>query len=127
MSISGKPLLNFQKLSSSRSIRMNILKRLLLCTYVCLLLAIGSLAQQTATSKKSYPSVEVANFTIRPGVEYPADKIDGLTKNVVDTLHSSKRFDQVSVAADATVAGKPADGQKLRITGEIIKYVKGSQ
>ena len=106
---------------------MDIFKRQLLCTSVCLLLPIGALAQQPATAKKSYPTVEVTNFAIRQGVEYPADKIDGLTKSIVDTLQSSKRFDQVSVATDAAATAKTADGQKLKITGEIIKYVKGSQ
>lgn len=105
---------------------MKILRNLLFAVSVCLLFAASISAQQTATAKKIYQNVEIEKFTIRQGVEFPADKIDSLTSSVVNTLNKSKRFDRVSMSGAAT-ATEASEAPTLKISGEIIKYVKGNR
>jgi hypothetical protein len=97
---------------------------LMLLTVVCLLSALSISGQQTIAKKNVYQNVEIQKFTIREGVEFPADKIDGLSKSLANTLTRSKRFEQVSVAGEAVA---PSESPRLRIEGEIIKYVKGNR
>lgn len=95
---------------------------------VCLLFVSMSVAQQTETTKKNYLNVEIGKFTVRQGVEFPADKIEPLTKGVVDNMRKSKRFTQVSMAGDAvTATTENGETRTLKISGEVIKYVKGNR
>jgi hypothetical protein len=103
---------------------MTAYKRLIFTILVISLAAAAAFAQQARVQKQQYQNVVVEKFTIREGVEFPADKIDALTKSVVSTLTKSNRFDNVALSVDAASSGdKPA----LKITGEIIKYVKGNR
>jgi curli biogenesis system outer membrane secretion channel CsgG len=93
---------------------------------VCLLTAVSVFAQSAPTEKKTYQNIVVEKFTIREGVEFPADKIDSLTKSVQSTLTKSNRFQHVDLGgAEATT--ESMDAPTLKITGEIIKYVKGNR
>ena len=109
---------------------MKVLKYLFLSISVCLLFASMAFAQQTetTTTKKLYQNIEVEKFTIRQGVEFPVDKIDQLTKGVIDEFRESKKFNQVSMVGEATT---PADGAAevptLKITGEVVKFEKGNR
>ena len=93
---------------------------------VCMLLVASISAQQSNTAKKIYQNIEIEKFTIRPGVEFPADKIDSLTKSVVNTLSKSKRFSSVTETG-ATATPDSSETPTLKISGEIIKYVKGNR
>ena len=104
---------------------MKLIKYLCSSISLCLLLVTAFFAQQAETAKKPYQNIEVAKFTIRQGVEFPEKDIDALTQGLVKTLQNSKRFDAISVAATSDNAA--TDTPKLLISGEIIKYVKGSQ
>jgi Domain of unknown function (DUF4410) len=109
---------------------MKVLKYLFLSISVCTLFVSMAFAQQTetTTTKKIYQNIEVEKFTIRQGVEFPAEKIDPLVKGVIDEFRESKKFNQVSMVGEATT---PADGAAevatLRITGEVIKFDKGNR
>lgn len=104
-------------------------KYLFLTIGACLLFISPIFAQQSVTAKKTYQNVEVEKFTVKEGVEFPAEKIDPLTMSIVKTLQKSKRFDQVSLAGEANTnsATKETENSKLKISGEVIKYVKGSR
>ena len=104
---------------------MKVFKSLLFMALVCFLTAVSISAQQT-TAKKPYQNITVEKFTIRDGVEFPADKIDSLTKSVISTLTKSNRFKQISDGS-AVSADSVADIPTLKISGEVIKYVKGNR
>ena len=103
-------------------------KYLFLTIGFCLLFISPVFAQQSATAKKIYQNIEIEKFTIRDKVDFPADKIDELTNNVVSALRKSKRFNQVSLAGENnSVNAESAVTPTLRISGEIVKYVKGNR
>lgn len=104
---------------------MKVYRSLIFTVFVCLAAFVSISAQETTTQKKNYQNIVVEKFTIRDGVEFPADKIDGLNKSIVATLTRSNRFQTVA-AGDAANA-EPSDVPTLKITGEIIKYVKGNR
>ena len=101
---------------------MKIINQLVFVLVVCLLCGASLFAQQA--EKKNYLNVEVEKFSLRSGVEFPADKIDPLTQSVVKTLTKSNRFMQVALAGQTAVQNET---RTLKITGEIIKYVKGNR
>ena len=102
---------------------MKLIKYLFLSISICALFAAVAFGQQADTSKKIYPNIEVEKFTIRQGVEYPADKLEPLVIEIVNELRETLRFAQVSKSGEATPAETPA----LKITGEIVKFEKGSR
>jgi hypothetical protein len=107
---------------------MKVIKYLFLSMSVCLLFAAMAFAQQTETTKKNYLNLEIEKFTVRAGVEFPADKLDPLTKGVIDNMRKSKRFTQVSASGETvTATTENGDTRTLRISGEVIKYVKGNR
>lgn len=107
---------------------MKVTKYLFLSISVCLLFVSMSFAQQTEAVKKIYQNVEVEKFTVRQGVEFPADKIDPLTTGIINALRKSNRFNQVWLQGDtAAVTTGNGEMRTLKISGEVIKYVKGSR
>ena len=104
-------------------------KYLFLTIGVCLLVISPIFAQQNVTAKQTYQNVEVEKFTVKQGVEFPADKVDPLTMSIIKTLQKSNRFDQVSMTGESNAVSSTegAKTDKLKISGEIIKYVKGSR
>jgi len=105
---------------------MKFYRSLIITVFVCLLTAVSVFAQQATTEKKTYQNIVVEKFTIRDGVEFPADKIDSLTKSVQNTLTKSNRFQHVDLASEPSTS-ESADVPTLKITGEVIKYVKGNR
>ncbi len=101
-------------------------KGLLFTIILCLLGVSAISAQEATTAKKPYQNVVIEKFTIRDGVDFPADKVDGLPKSLMNTLTRSNRFQSVTMVGDAAT-GDSADVPTLKITGEIIKYVKGNR
>jgi hypothetical protein len=107
---------------------MKLVKYLFLTISVCVLFASIAFAQQNDAAKKIYQNAAVEKFTVRQGVEFPADKIDPLTKGIAESLRKSKRFTSVSFQGDtATATTETGETRTLRISGEIIKYVKGNR
>jgi len=102
---------------------MNLIKSLVSTLFVFMLCAFSVLGQETKPEKKVYQNIVIEKFTIRDGVEFPADKIDGLAKSLVGTLTRSNRFNTVEMADSAA----PSEAPALKISGEVIKYVKGNR
>jgi hypothetical protein len=108
---------------------MKVLKYLCFSIFVALSLVSASAAQQAAP-QKIYQNVQVEKFTIRPSVEFPAEKIDSLTLSVVNAIRGSKKFAQVAAEgapAATETAGETADVSLLKISGEVVKFDKGSR
>jgi len=104
---------------------MKVLKYLCFSIFVALSLVSASAAQQAAPLK-IYQNIQVEKFTIRPSVEFPAEKIDSLTLSVVNAIRGSKKFTQVAVEG-APAAAETADVSVLKISGEVVKFDKGSR
>ncbi|MEO8574165.1 MAG: DUF4410 domain-containing protein [Pyrinomonadaceae bacterium] len=102
---------------------MKAIKYLVLATSVSMLLAAAAFCQPS-TNKRPYKAIELEKFTVRQGIEFADKDIDEL-RTTVKHLVASKRFDSVTMTGDAPAA--ETAGPKLRISGEITKYVKGSQ
>ncbi len=102
------------------------LKYLFLSISACLLFTAMSFAQQTESTKKIYQNIEVEKFTIREGVEYPADKLDPLTEIIIHELREVPAFARVTGAGEAQVPAS-AETRTLKISGEIVKFDKGNR
>ena len=83
------------------------------------------LTTQSAFGQQPYLTVEIEQFTVRDGVEFPADDVEKLTRSLVENFNRSKRFEKVFLSGDPASAEAPA--RRLKISGEIVKYDKGSQ
>src|SRR5688572_23850920 len=102
---------------------MNVIKYLFLAISVSIALAATAFGQ-TAPAKQVYKAVEIEKFTVRQGVELSDSDVDELMKATVSNFKSSNRFDSVTMAGDAaTIEAAP----KLKVSGEVTKYVKGSR
>lgn len=108
---------------------MKVIKYLCFSIFVSLSLVSAAAAQQASAPQKIYQNIEVGKFTIRPSVEFPAEKVDSLTLSVVNALRGSKKFAQVVVeGAPAPTETTPAeDLPMLRVSGEVVKFDKGSR
>lgn len=62
-----------------------MLKNLILMAAVCILFIGTVFGQKTVATGKAFQNVEVEKFTVKDGVEFPADKLDPLTQSVVNT------------------------------------------
>ena len=87
-----------------------------------MMLAVAAFGQ--ATAKAPYKAIELERFTVRQGIEFTEKELDELMQAAVKNFVRSNRFDSVTLAG-----GTPVEtaGPKLKISGEITKYVKGSQ
>ncbi len=103
---------------------MKVFRSIIFTIFVCSLAVFAVSAQDATTAKKPYQNIVIEKFTIKDGVDFPADKIDELAKSLTDTLTRSNRFTQVTMADAATDS---ADVPTLKITGEITKYIKGNR
>jgi len=105
--------------------KMNRMKCIcFLASVFCLLFTLSTNGQQNAVTKEPYRSVEVESFTIRNGVEFPPEDIEKIKTSLLNSLRNSKRFDEVSVSGEKPSA---ENIPRIRITGEILKYVKGNR
>jgi hypothetical protein len=100
---------------------MKFTKYLFLALFASLLLSCAAFGQ--AVTKQPYKVVEVEKFTVRQGVEFSEKDVDELLKATVANFRASNRFDAVVLAGETT----NATGPKVHISGEVVKYVKGSQ
>ncbi|MEP6704504.1 MAG: DUF4410 domain-containing protein [Acidobacteriota bacterium] len=103
---------------------MKSIKYLFLAMTVSIFLA-GASFGQAGAAKQPYKAIELEKFTVRPGVEFADKDLDELMRATARHLIASKRFDSVTMRGDAPTV--ETSGPKLKISGEITKYVKGSQ
>ena len=101
---------------------MKVINYLFFALSVSTLFAMAAFGQ--AAAKQPYKAVEIEKFTVRQGVELSDKEVDELMKATVDNFRASNRFDSVTMAGDAAaVEAAP----KLKLSGEVTKYVKGSR
>lgn len=102
---------------------MKLVSNLFLALSVLVLLAAAAFGQAKPV-KQVYKAIEVERFTVRQGVEFSDKDLDELIKATVSNFRSSNRFDSVTLAGEtAATEASP----KLKVSGEVTKYVKGSQ
>lgn len=101
------------------------MKYLFLVISVCLVATVAAFGQAPADAKGPYKVIEFERFTVRQGVEFADKDLDGLMNAAVKNFVKSNRFDSVTLAGAPTTT--EVAGRKLKISGEITKYVKGSQ
>lgn len=102
-----------------------MLKNLIFMVSVCLFFTCAAFGQQ-ATTSKNFQIVEIEKFAVRDGVEFPAEKVDPLMRSILKTLQKSNRFEQVFLADDSSAEQAPMES-RIKISGEITKYVKGNR
>jgi len=102
---------------------MKVIKTLFLVISMSMLLSAAALGQATV-AKVPYKAIEIDRFTVRQGVELPDKDVDELMKATISNFRASNRFDSVTMAGEAaTVEAAP----KLKVSGEVTKYVKGNR
>ena len=102
---------------------MKTIKYFVLALAISMMLA-GAALGQAATAKSPYKAVEIEKFTVRQGVELSDKEVDELMKATVENFRASKRFDSVAMVGEA---GAVEAAPKLKISGEVVKYVKGNR
>ena len=74
--------------------------------------------------KGKYHSLEIAQFTIKPGIGFPQDYMSKMQSDLLNEIVEKHKFEQVFSADN-----KPASwtAPLLRLEGEVIEYKAGSQ
>ena len=102
---------------------MKATKYLFVSMCVSMLLCVAAFGQ-AAAGKQPYKAIEIEKFTVRQGVELSDQDVDELMKATVSNFRASNRFDSVAMTGEAAATEA---APKLRVSGEVTKYVKGSQ
>ena len=102
-----------------------MMKHLFLSVSVCMVLAVAAFGQAATPAKGPYKAIEFERFTVRQGVEFTDKEMDELMKAAIKNFVRSNRFDSVTLAGETGPV--EVAGPKLKISGEITKFVKGNQ
>lgn len=94
-----------------------------LAAVFCALLAFVSLS--AAQSAEPYTVVELERFSVAQGVEFPDNDLSELMSYMVTHFNKSRRFDNVFLSTDA--AAQSTSGKRVKISGTVSKYAKGSR
>jgi Domain of unknown function (DUF4410) len=102
------------------------LSNISLCILTVLVLGLVSEtgAQKDDVPKNKYQNIEVGNFDVDQGIEFPADYKKSLPDAIASKLKSLKKFKQVLQVGEA-----PSDPNApvLQLVGTVIDYKPGSQ
>lgn len=90
-----------------------------LCALI--LFAMPSFGQAT----DPYMTVEIERFTIASGVEFPENDLNELMSYMVTHFNKSRRFENVFLSTDS--ASQTAPARRVKISGTVTKYSKGSR
>lgn len=72
-----------------------------------------------------YMTVEIERFTIASGVEFPENDLNELMSYMVTHFNKSRRFEDVFLSTDS--ASQTAPARRVKISGTVTKYSKGSR
>lgn len=99
--------------------------RICTCTTIVGLAALSFLAIVTpAQERGKYNCIEVSQFDIQPGVDFPSEYLSALMGDVVTQLSESHKFQHVYGQTEK----RSDDGQPcLRLTGIVIKFKRGNR
>jgi len=102
------------------------MKNAMVTFVVVAVLATGLLAGDKADPaiKGKYHSLEIAQFTIKPGIGFPQDYMSKMQSDLLNEIVEKHKFEQVF-----SPDNKPASwtAPLLRLEGEVIEYKAGSQ
>lgn len=76
-------------------------------------------------ASEPYATVELEKFTVAEGVEFPENDLNELMGYMVTHFNKSRRFESVFLSTDA--ASQTASARRVKITGVVSKYSKGSR
>ena len=74
--------------------------------------------------KGKYKSLEIAQFTVKPGVGFPQDYMTKMQADLINEIQHRRKFAQVFGSGNKPAEISPAT---LRLEGEIIEYRAGNQ
>src|SRR4051812_22621979 len=74
--------------------------------------------------KGKYHSLEIAQFTIKPGVGFPSDYLSKMQADLLNEVVNKHKFDQVFGSENKPVS---YTAPLLRLEGEVIEYKAGNQ
>lgn len=99
------------------------MKLISLTAVLCAVFLISdSVAAQTS---EPYNTVEIERFTVSEGVEFPESDLNELMGYMVTHFNKSKRFENVFLSTDS--ASQTASSRRVKISGSVSKYSKGSR
>jgi|GEM_PF-1488519 len=112
--------------------------KVVLCVVICLFAFVAVSAQDAKSSKEvkgKYQSIEVAEFDVKEGINFPMTWIDAIKSDIVYELKKQNLFKQVSVAAKASSETKTETSEAktetseatIRLVGTVTKYKPGSR
>lgn len=76
-------------------------------------------------ASEPYGTVEIERFTVADGVEFSDGELSELMSYMVTHFNKSRRFDSVFLSTDA--ASQTTPGRRVKISGAVSKYSKGSR
>ena len=76
-------------------------------------------------ASEPYGTVEIEKFAVAQGVEFPENDLNELMSYMVTHFNKSRRFDSVFLSTDS--AAQTASAKRVKITGTVSKYSKGSR
>jgi hypothetical protein len=100
---------------------MKIFSSLLFTAFLAVLFVFPAAAQTPAP----YDYVELQRFSVEFGVEFSEQEVDQLMTYMVLNFNRSRRFERVFLSTDAAAQEAPA--RRVKISGVITKYSKGSR
>ncbi|HEX8649937.1 MAG TPA: DUF4410 domain-containing protein [Pyrinomonadaceae bacterium] len=75
--------------------------------------------------KNQYQNIEVAQFDVKEGVEFPAENMTGMMDEIVSELQDIKKFKQVTRAGATPVDA--ASAPTIQLVGTVTEYKAGSR
>jgi hypothetical protein len=76
-------------------------------------------------TSEPYGTVEIERFAVAQGVEFPDAELSELMGYMVTHFNRSRRFENVFLSTDA--ASQSASPRRVKISGTVSKYSKGSR
>lgn len=73
--------------------------------------------------KNRYDTIEVAQFKVQQGVEFPTEYMESMMANVIKDLKGIKKFKRVLAEGEAQETNTPT----LQLVGTVIKYKHGNR
>ncbi len=93
--------------------------------FVCALLLVVSVVAIAGSEKPAtgYRSIEIVQFTIKPGVGFPQDYMSKMQADLINEINARKKFQAFATE------NKPADYPQpcVKLVGEVTEYKAGNQ
>ena len=77
--------------------------------------------------KNQYQNIEIANFDVKQGIDFPAEYMTGMMGEIVKELQNLKKFKQVYRAGETPAETDAATAPTIQLVGTVTKYKPGSR